>query len=75
MALPLFGLVLQQGPLAVQHPDGKLPQKELLQCWLPHNSTRSSDNLTKAYAKGPATERAMRGRFPDYQSRHKLRYP
>lgn len=34
-----------------------------------------SDNLGKAYAKSLASEQAMRDRFPDYQSRYKLRYP
>ena len=34
-----------------------------------------SDNLSKSYAKSRATEKAMRDRFPDYQSRYQLRYP
>ena len=34
-----------------------------------------SDNLVEAGAKGLATEKAMRDRFPDYQSRYRLRYP
>ena len=34
-----------------------------------------SGNLSKAYAKSLATEKAMRDRFPDYQGRHRLRYP
>jgi hypothetical protein len=33
-----------------------------------------SDNLSKAHAKSLATEKAMRDRFPDYQSRYQLRY-
>jgi hypothetical protein len=33
------------------------------------------DNVSKAYAKCLATEKAMRDRFPDYQDRYKLRYP
>jgi hypothetical protein len=36
---------------------------------------KGSDNLGKAAAESLATERAMRARFPDYQSRYKLRYP
>jgi hypothetical protein len=38
-------------------------------------SAEGRDNLSKAYAKSLATERAMRDRFPDYQSRYQLRYP
>ena len=34
-----------------------------------------NDNLSKAYAKNLAAEKAMRDRFPDYQSRYELRYP
>jgi hypothetical protein len=34
-----------------------------------------SDNLSKAYAKGLATEKAMQDRFADYQTRYQLRYP
>ena len=37
-------------------------------------SAEGSDNLSKAYAKSLATEKAMRDRFPDYQSRYQLRY-
>ena len=33
------------------------------------------DIVDKAYAQSLATETAMRDRFPDYQSRYKLRYP
>ena len=47
------------------------------QAWEDHReaSAEGSDNLSKAYAKSLATERAMRDRFPDYQSRYQLRYP
>jgi hypothetical protein len=47
------------------------------QAWEDHReaSTEGSDNLNKAYAKSLATEKAMRDRFPDYQSRYRLRYP
>jgi len=38
-------------------------------------SAEGSDNLSKAYAKSLATKKAMRDRFPDYQSRYELRYP
>jgi hypothetical protein len=38
-------------------------------------SAEGSDNLSKAYAKSLATEKAMRDRFADYQSRYQLRYP
>jgi hypothetical protein len=38
-------------------------------------SAEGSDNLSKAYAKSLATEKAMGDRFPDYQSRYQLRYP
>jgi hypothetical protein len=34
-----------------------------------------SDNLSKAYAQTLAAEKAMRGRFPDYRTRYKMRYP
>lgn len=34
-----------------------------------------SDNLSKAHAQTLATEKAMRDRFPDYQTRYKMRYP
>ena len=34
-----------------------------------------SDNLDKACAESFATEKALRDRFPDYQSRYKARYP
>jgi hypothetical protein len=47
------------------------------QAWEDHReaSAEGSDNLSKAYAKSLATEKAMRDRFPDYQSRYQLRYP
>ncbi len=46
------------------------------QAWEDHReaSAEGSDNLSKAYAKSLATEKAMRDRFPDYQSRYQLRY-
>ncbi len=34
-----------------------------------------SDNLVSAYTQMLTSGRAMRDRFPDYQSRYKLRYP
>ena len=47
------------------------------QAWEDHRAAHAegSDNLSKAYAKGLATEMAMRDRFPDYQGRYRLRYP
>jgi uncharacterized protein len=47
------------------------------QAWEDHRDAvaEGSDNLSKAYAKSLATEKAMRDRFPDYQSRYRLRYP
>src|ERR1700758_4649572 len=47
------------------------------QAWEDHTeaSAEGSDNLSKAYAKGLATEKEMQDRFPDYQSRYQLRYP
>ena len=47
------------------------------QAWEDHRDARAeeSDNLDKAYAESLATKKAMRGRFPDYQRRYKLRYP
>jgi len=47
------------------------------QAWEDHTlaSAEGSDNLNKAYAKSLATKKAMRDRFPDYQSRYQLRYP
>jgi hypothetical protein len=47
------------------------------QAWEDHRDARGegSDNLSKACAKSRATEKAMRDRFPDYQSRYKQRYP
>ena len=38
-------------------------------------SAEGGDNLSSGYAKSRATEKAMRDRFPDYQSRYQLRYP
>jgi hypothetical protein len=34
-----------------------------------------SDNLSKSHAQTLAIEKAMRDRFPDYQTRYKMRYP
>ena len=47
------------------------------QAWEDHReaSAEGSDNLSKAYAQSLAAEKAMRDRFPDYQSRYQLRYP
>ena len=47
------------------------------QAWEDHRAAcaEGSDNLSKAYAKRLATEKAMRDRFPDYQGRYRLRYP
>jgi hypothetical protein len=47
------------------------------QAWEDHRaaSAEGSDNISKSYAKSLATEKAMRNRFPDYQSRYQLRYP
>lgn len=47
------------------------------QAWEDHRAAcaEGSDNLSKAYAKSLATEKAMRDRFPDYQGRYRLRYP
>ena len=47
------------------------------QAWEEHSEARAegSDNLSKAYAESLATEKAMQDRFPDYQTRYKLRYP
>ena len=47
------------------------------QAWEDHRAAHAegSDNLSKAYAKSLATEKAMRDRFPDYQGRYRLRYP
>ena len=47
------------------------------QAWEDHRAARaegSDNNLSKAYAMSLATEKAMRDRFPDYQSRYRLRY-
>ena len=45
--------------------------------WEDHRDARAegSDNFEKACAESLATKKAMRDRFPDYQSRYKLRYP
>jgi hypothetical protein len=42
-----------------------------------HRAARAegSDNLNKASAQTLAAEKAMRDRFPDYQTRYKVRYP
>ena len=47
------------------------------QAWEDHReaSAEGSDNLSQAYAESLETEKAMRDRFPDYQSRYQLRYP
>ena len=47
------------------------------QAWEDHRaaSAEGSDNLIKSYAESLVTEKAMRDRFPDYQSRYQLRYP
>ena len=47
------------------------------QAWEDHRDARAegSDNVDKSCAESLATETAMRDRFPDYQSRYKLRYP
>ena len=47
------------------------------QAWEDHKAAHAegSDNLSKAYAKSLATEKAMMDRFPDYQGRYRLRYP
>ena len=47
------------------------------QVWEDHGEAHAegSDNLSKAYARCLATEKAVRDRYPDYQSRYKLRYP
>jgi hypothetical protein len=34
-----------------------------------------SDNIVNSYTQMLASEKAMRDRFPDYQSRYKARYP
>jgi hypothetical protein len=45
------------------------------QAWEDQGEAEGGDNLSKGYAKSRATEKAMRDRFPDYQSRYQLRYP
>jgi hypothetical protein len=34
-----------------------------------------SDNLGKAHAQMIAAQKTMQGRFPDYRTRYKVRYP
>jgi hypothetical protein len=47
------------------------------QAWEDHRDARAedSDNFDKSCAESLAAETAMQDRFPDYQSRYKLRYP
>ena len=47
------------------------------QAWEDHRDARAegSDNLDKACAESLATEKAVRDRFPDHESRYKARYP
>jgi hypothetical protein len=47
------------------------------QAWEDHRDARAegSDDLTKSCAEILVTEKAMRDRFTDYQSRYKARYP
>ena len=47
------------------------------QAWEDHRDAKAEggDIVDKACAESLATETAMRDRFPDYQSRYKLRYP
>ena len=47
------------------------------QAWEDHRAALAevSDDLSKAYAKSLATEKAMRDRFSDYQGRYRIRYP
>jgi hypothetical protein len=47
------------------------------QAWEDQRDARAegSDNFEKACAESLATKKAMRVRFPDYQSRYKARYP
>jgi hypothetical protein len=47
------------------------------QAWEDHRDARAedSDNFDKSFAESLAAETAMQDRFPDYQSRYKLRYP
>jgi hypothetical protein len=47
------------------------------QAWEDHRDARAedSDNFYKSCAESLAAETAMQDRFPDYQSRYKLRYP
>jgi hypothetical protein len=44
------------------------------QAWEDQREAEGGD-LSKGSAKSRATEKAMRDRFPDYQSRYQLRYP
>ena len=47
------------------------------QAWEDYRDARAegSDNLDKACAESLATEKAVRDRFPDHESRYKARYP
>jgi hypothetical protein len=47
------------------------------QAWEDHRDARAedSDNFDESCAESLAAETAMQDRFPDYQSRYKLRYP
>jgi hypothetical protein len=47
------------------------------QAWEDHRDARAedSDNFDKSCAESLAAETAVQDRFPDYQSRYKLRYP
>jgi hypothetical protein len=47
------------------------------QAWEDHRDAgaEDSDNFDKSCAESLAAETAMQDRFPDYQSRYKLRYP
>ena len=47
------------------------------QAWEDHRDARAedSDNFDKSCAESLAAETAMQDRFPDCQSRYKLRYP
>jgi hypothetical protein len=47
------------------------------QAWEDQRDARAedSDNFDKSCAESLAAETAMQDRFPDYQSRYKLRYP
>jgi hypothetical protein len=47
------------------------------QAWEDQRDARAedSDNFDKSCAESLAAETAVQDRFPDYQSRYKLRYP